>query len=162
MAQIPSVRSTDQRSRKIITAARMAMASCTGRTAVRSGRVSWTGPHVTLLVVLNSVWTAKYTARLAITPDNRGSDAGQCRGDGLVASKSLDVGCPQEDEDEAGDERHPGGEQGGERGRNPRVERSGVTVSAEKGDELHDHDQRPGVVSASARPRTISPGASQP
>jgi len=60
-----------------------------------------------------------------------------------------------------GTKRHPRHQQRADDRGDPRVEGAGVAVGADERDELHHHDQGAGGVSASASPRTISPGASQ-
>jgi len=76
--------------------------------------------------------------------DDGGGDPRQGGGQVGVASEPLDVRRPDEDEQEAGDERHPRRQQGAEHRSGPRVDRAGVAVGAEERDELHDHDQWPG------------------
>ena len=87
---------------------------------------------------------AKKTARFAITPTTAAVMPVSAAESAAVAAQPLDVRRAEEDEDEAGDEGDPGGEQRAEDGGHPRVERAGVAVGAEERDELHDHDQRAG------------------
>ena len=112
-----------------------------------TGRPAVTGPQECCLVCENRVWNAKYEREVGDHSDHGGGDAGQGGREVLVAPQPLDVGRAEEDEQEGGHERHPGGEQRGDDGGHPRVQRSGVAVGAEERHELHDHDQRPGGAS---------------
>ena len=67
-AQTPRVRSTGQLSRNSSTAATTAITTATGRSVVRSGTWTVSGPHDFCSTSSNSVCSAKYSARLAITP----------------------------------------------------------------------------------------------
>src|SRR5215211_5751786 len=67
-AHTAKVRGTDQRSRKISTSAAAVMSRGTGRRLASSGSSSCSGPQLQGWLVANRVWTAKYRARLAITP----------------------------------------------------------------------------------------------
>src|SRR5829696_1994357 len=95
-------------------------------------------------------------------PDHGRRDAGQRGGQVVVVAEAFDVRGAEEDEEEARHERHPGYEDRREDRGDPGVKVAGVAVSADEATNWTTAINGPGVVSASASPRTISPGASDP
>ena len=67
-----------------------------------------------------------------MTPTTDGGDAGQRGRQGGVVAEPFDVGCAEEDEQEAGHEGDPGDQERGEHAGDPRVEVAGVLVGAEE------------------------------
>ena len=76
--------------------------------------------------------------------DNAGGDRRQRSAQSPVAAQPLDVGRAEEDPQKTGHERHPGGEEAAEDAGSQRIEPVGSAIGAEKGDELHNQDQRAG------------------
>ena len=72
-----------------------------------------------------------------------GGDPGQRAGQGTVAAQPLDVRRSEQDEQEAGHEGDPGGQQRSQDRRHPRVQRARRAVGADERDELDHHHQRP-------------------
>ena len=62
----------------------------------------------------------------------------------LVAAQGLDERGAQEDPQEAGHERHPGGQQAAQRSGHHRIEPARITEGGHEPDELRDHDERAG------------------
>lgn len=115
----------------------------TGRRLEGSGDSNRSGPQRRGWVVANRVWTAKYRARLAITPTTAAVIPVRAA-EGMVAAQPLHIGGAQEDEQKAGHKGHPGGQQRPHQGCGPGGERVGVVVGTQEGHELDHHDEGAG------------------
>jgi hypothetical protein len=117
------------------------------------------GPHDHAVLVSNRVLTAKYTARLAITPTTAAVTPVSAAV--LVAAEPFHVGGAQEHEQEAGHERHPVTSTDATMPATQGSRAPGLRYAPRNATNCTTMISGPGVVSARASPRTISPGASQ-
>ena len=141
-AHRPSVRSGDQPRQKMTASATAVIAKAVASALASTGRSSGPVRPTRALAVEEGVQGEEDAEVRDHADDGRG-DAGQRRGEVVVAAQPLDVRRPEQHPQEARHEGDPRGQQRGEQRRDPGVERARVAVAADEGDELDHHDQRP-------------------
>ncbi len=143
-AQAPSVRSTDHFAAKISRQATPVMATAGIETLRRHRELGVHEAEAPRSGLGEQGVGGEVDGEVGDDADDSGGDAGQGCGQGLVVAEPFDGWCAEQHEQEAGYEGDPRGEQGGQGGGYPRVERARGSVGTDEGDELDDHDQRAG------------------